>query len=105
METGGGRKRSCGDQRLGHRERRIVGYRRHALTSLKENGFASSVRRMKLRMGDGAGRSARVAAVRLPCAPIALLAARCGMCSPLERLDATLEGKIPRNRRTEIKIQ
>jgi hypothetical protein len=105
METGGGRKRSCGDQRLGWMNLLMVGYRRHALASLKEKRLARKVRRMKARVGDGAGRSLRVAAVRLPCAPIARLAERIGACVPLESLHAILQGKMPRKRRTETKIQ
>jgi hypothetical protein len=60
---------------------------------------------MKARVGDGAGRSFRAAAVRLLCAPIALLADRMGACVPLESLHAILQGKMPRKRRTETKIQ
>jgi hypothetical protein len=83
----------------------MVGYRRHALTSLKEKRFASSVRRMKARVGAGAGRSFLVAAARLLCAPTALLADRIGACEPLASLHAILQGKMPRKRRTETKIQ
>jgi hypothetical protein len=107
METGGGRKRSCGDQRLGWINLRMVGYRRHALMSLNEKRLAMRVKRMKATVdaGVGAGRSFRVAEVRLPCAPIALLAERIGACVPLESLHAILQGKMPRKRRTDTKIQ
>ena len=60
---------------------------------------------MKAKVGAGAGRWSRVAAVRLPCAPIALLADLMGACVPLESLHAILQGKMPRKRRTEIRIQ
>ena len=83
----------------------MVGYRRHALMSLNEKRFALRVKRMKARVGAGAGRSFRVAEVRLPCAPIALLAERIGACVPFESLHAMLQGKMPRKRRTDTKIQ
>ena len=60
---------------------------------------------MKAKVGADDGRWSRVAAERLPCAPIALLADRIGTCAPLESLHAMLQGKMPRKRRTAIKIQ
>ena len=103
-ETGGGRKSSDGGQRLEHRKRSITRYRRPTRIGLKGNRSMSSARMTKATVRGGTGRSIFAVAERLSWAPMALLAARCTTWRPLERRDATLDGKIPSRRRNEIRI-